>query len=378
MLKLAFFNLFRRKSRTALALAGLIIGIGSLIVMIGLVEGIFLETTEALGNLQGLYVLENGKVDDTLSFLDESYVDELAKLSGVKHSIPNTSAILRTVDGETQGLSASAIFGYGTAPETLEESFVGEVVEKLTKGRSLRSGDRRKLLMSQTLADRLKKNVGDSIELNDSKFKIVGIGEVTSELYANILVLTNEDAKELSDFPRGKISTIYLVLKNPEDASKIAQIIDFKYEDELDVYTQQDFADQIGGFLGIFRQVTMVVALIAAFVAAVVVMNTMLMSILERFKEIGVLKAIGWTNDDVVKMIMLEAFFLGFLGGFGSLIVAFMVQAALWSSFGLNVLITPELVLQALVFSIVLSLIAAVYPAQRAVKLNPIDAIREE
>jgi len=105
------------------------------------------------------------------------------------------------------------------------------------------------------------------------------------------------------------------------------------------------------------------------------IVNTILMSIFERFSEIGALKAVGWTKFNIIKMIMLESLAIGIIGGILGLLMGFIADVLLNLIFGLGYSITPALVLQAFGFAVLLGLIAGIYPAYRAASLDPVAAI---
>jgi putative ABC transport system permease protein len=98
---------------------------------------------------------------------------------------------------------------------------------------------------------------------------------------------------------------------------------------------------------------------------------------LERFKEIGALRAVGWTASNVMLMVLLESIFIGVLGGLLGIGLGFIASFGLHLA-GLTAKVTLELVLQAFVFALVLGLAGGIYPAYRASKMDPIQALREE
>ena len=100
------------------------------------------------------------------------------------------------------------------------------------------------------------------------------------------------------------------------------------------------------------------------------------MSVMERKKEIGALRAVGWTNSDVVKMVMYEAAFIGVLGGVLGLASGYSAAWAVQEFAGVKTIVTLDLAVQSFMFAFVLGVAAGVYPAFRASKLDPIEALR--
>ena len=98
----------------------------------------------------------------------------------------------------------------------------------------------------------------------------------------------------------------------------------------------------------------------------------------DRIKEIGALKAVGWTNSNIVKMVMYESLALGVVGGIVGLMVGFGIDVFLNSQFGLPYSITPMLLLEAFSFAVLLGLVGGLYPAYIASKADPIESLRVE
>ena len=114
---------------------------------------------------------------------------------------------------------------------------------------------------------------------------------------------------------------------------------------------------------------------IAVFVAGIGILNTMLMSVLERTKEFGVLKAVGWTEEDIIVLVLSESFLLGVIGAIiGTLSGAIVVEIAK-HYLGIPMAISTNLVIYAWCFSIIVGVLGGIYPAWRASKLDPIEAI---
>ena len=380
MLKVAFLNLWRRKARTFLALLGLVIGVASLIALVSLVDGVNQEATAAFSNMQGIMVFQKGQIylGPLSSKIPLNFEQKLESLSGVKNAIPEVRVAIGKVEGQTQIITGSATVGYGVDLAELNEGSASVILEKIVKGRKLRPGDKGTVMISKTMADDFKKNVGGQIELGNDKFKIIGIFEPVSNLFGNIIVMDIEDARKVGNFPSNKTSTFFVVPADLSQAAKIAKVINFKYPDDLDARSSQDAVEQVGSLIENLRNFAFLVSLIAAVVAAIGVLNTMLMSVLERFKEIGVLKAVGWANNNVITMILLESLFVGFFGGLGGLGLGVLASQFLSSALNLSSVITLTLIIEAMVFSISISVISGLYPAFLASKMEPIDALRAE
>ncbi len=179
------------------------------------------------------------------------------------------------------------------------------------------------------------------------------------------------------DMDKSKVSSFYVLPNNMSQSENIAKKIEFKFED-LEASTQQESAQQLGDVLGNLKLMVWVVSLIAAIVAGVGIINTMLMSVMERTKEIGTLKAVGWTDSNVMLMILFESIFVGLMGGILGIIFGYICSYIVFLISGLVTTVTITTVLQSFLFAFIIGIIGGLYPARIASKLDPIEALRSE
>ncbi len=185
------------------------------------------------------------------------------------------------------------------------------------------------------------------------------------------------EARELSTLDSDKVTSFTVTMFNPLDDKKVAELIELKYPDELQTFTQANLSEQIGGIIDNLKILAVAVALISSVVAGIGIANTMLMSVLERFKEIGALKAVGWTNDDIVKMVLYESLFIGIIGGIFGVLLGFIAAQAI-ASFGLVTKVSLQLAVGSFFGAIIVGLIGGLYPAFIASRMDPIEALRSE
>ena len=378
MISLAFHNLFRHKARTILSLLGIVLGVAAIIVMVAVIDGIQDEIVTALSQLQGVQVLEADSMGPMFSQIDESYTSKLESIQGVRVAVPTIMGLVKNIDGETVPLSMSRVMVYGMDISRQSKTRGETIVAEITKGEELVAGEKGKVMLGEAVAEDYSKFVGSSIKVNGKRFKVKGIFKMNSPLMETTIVLPIDEARNLLDFPEGKVSMYNLDLVNPEEDKKVAKLINFRYGDELDAASSSQFSGEIESLLGDLRLVVFLVAAIAAIVAGIGIINTMLMSVLERFREIGALKAVGWTNYDVMKMIILESIMIGFIGAIAGVILGYAAAEAAKGILGLTLLVTPMLVAEALAFAIAIGLVAGLYPAFVASKMDPVEALTAE
>jgi len=376
MIKLSFLNLFRRKSRTGLALLGIIIGVASIIVLVSIVDGIYGEINDVIGQFQGVYVMEKDSLDQTLSKVDASYESKLESVHGVKEVMPEVWVMPSSIEGgPPANLMAGAVV-YGLDVQKYLAMGGNPWVGEIEQGTFLRPGDGGYVVLGSQIAEDYDKFPGSTFKVDGEKFKVKGIYRAGSDMLGSMIVMSQEDARDLSGFPDDKVNGFYIELTDPTLDKRVAQEINFRFRDDLDAYSSSDYSDMMGSVLGNFRLLVFFIAGISAIVGGVGIINTILMSIMERTKEIGALKAVGWTNTDIMRMILYESMFLGMLGGVFGLALGFLADVFLEQAFGLSYAITMPLVFQAFGFAFIIGLLAGVYPAIRASRLDPVHAIR--
>jgi len=229
------------------------------------------------------------------------------------------------------------------------------------------------------MSEALNRGVGDTVKVGSSRYKVVGIYEsgVTWEEMGGVISL--RDAQEFMGRPR-KVGILMVSIKDPTRAEEIVAKINNEIPD-AHASLSGDFADEmpdmenIGAMLGS-------ISFLAILVGGVGVLNTMLMAVLERTREIGVLRALGWRRWRVLWMILVESLSLGLLGGILGIGIAFMIY------YGFNAIpiysgiLTArwelDTFIRAISIALFLGMLGGVYPALRATRLEPVEALRYE
>jgi ABC-type antimicrobial peptide transport system permease subunit len=237
----------------------------------------------------------------------------------------------------------------------------------------------RQIILGRLMADTLKKDVGDVVELSGTRFKVVGIYETNIGWEQTGGVVTLRDAQNFIGRPR-QVSMIAVKVKDPDRAPAIVEQINTKYPG---VYAAlgAEFAEQMPDIQSSNAMLDGI-SFIAIIAGGLGVLNTMLMSVFERTREIGVLRALGWRRKSVLGMILREAVLLGALGGvagiaFSFVMVELMQQSAAFSSWVAPVW-SVNIFARAILLSIFLGVIGGLYPAYRATRLSPVEALRYE
>ncbi len=316
-----------------------------------------------------------------LNYFDLSKVDEIKKVPGVESATAGIGVFLDE--------SSSHSFGAPDMVIGLDLSSAGSMLNKLNvaKGRMLEKGDRRKVTIGSTLAEKLNARVGEEVKLRGEPFEVVGILETTLSAPDQFAFVPYPDAFELflkanPFFKEQEIAaTIYVAANKGTDQEQLADRIG-KDVAELKVISPEEAEKQISQFSLIFNAILLGIGLIALLVGGLSIINTMIMSVSERTREIGLKKAVGAETRSILGEYLLESAMIGFFGGVigtGTGIAAIAVLNSITRSKQITVFaITPMVVIGPIIFAVVLGTLAGVFPALRAARLKPVESLRED
>ncbi|RLJ10250.1 MAG: hypothetical protein DRP15_00590 [Candidatus Aenigmatarchaeota archaeon] len=373
MIDIIFKNIMRNKTRTFLTVLGILIGIGAVVSLGSIAEGIDATVQSGLELTAGkiMVIEKDSGFFGFLGELTDEDIEVIENVGGIKDIVPVLAYVERFKS--TAGYDWSAI---GIDPGKTEY-FVGENIE-MEEGRSLEEDDTEVAVVGNDMAEKYDLHVGDTWTIQKMEFEIVGIIEKTNiqDIDTSIIVPLQDlqDALESDTF-----QMIYVIPEDLRDTEIIAENIK-EASDRLDTLTTKEFARQASEIVERIRFFTMGIGAIAAVVGGLGVMNTMIMSVIERRREIGVLKAVGATNHMVLRQILTESALISLMGGIGGIIIGIVTSFLLGSMARgqIQAVVTPQLALTGLVFALCLGLIGGYYPAIKAARLDPVEALRYE
>jgi len=391
--KMAMNNLRQRKLRSALTIIGIVIGIAAVVSLISTGIGASKFIAGQLGQLGAnkLFIGPNtagrfGPQSSTQPLTDDD-IDEIKKIQGIDTvaGVLFKSMPVKFND-ETRLLNI-----FGVDPKVALKTF-GEIQGfQISKGRWIQQGDKFSVNIGPMIASKtFSKNieVGNKIEINEIKFKVVGITKETGQQNNDIMITIPIDTlREISG--GGKEYSIMLASVNDinkiEDIAKLVQkrLDDIHGEKVMSVLTTSQLVSNISNIFSSLSVLLSAIAAISLLVAAIGISNTMLITVMERTREIGIMKAVGATNWNVLEIFLMEAAVTGLIGGIFGVILGAVVSEiinGMSGLFGMPLVtaITPELIVGAIVLAVGVGTIAGFYPARRAAKLHPIDALRYE
>lgn len=362
-------NPFRNKTRTALAVVGIAIGIATIVALGIITDGLKSSTEETLkAGGADFTVVETNVSDMFLSEIDESYVNKIKEVNGVDDAVGILTAIQPVGDNPYFVI-------IGIDPSKLTMSGM-----KITNGTEFSSPDAKEVIIGKVGAQKLNKTLGDTITLGKEDYKVVGVFE-TGDLQQDggtYMSLKNVQAIEEKE---GKVTMIYVKIKNDANVDEITRSIEDNYGKDITTIASLEDLQSVDQGLNTIDTASWAISLLAIVIGGIGVINTMIMSVYERTREIGVLKAVGWKDRRILSMILGESIVLTLAAGVVGIImglVAIQVLMALGMSGFIQPVYSPDVFLRGLLVALIVGLIGGFYPAYRASRLPPTEALRYE
>jgi putative ABC transport system permease protein len=345
--KMAFNNIRRRKLRSALTMLGIIIGVATIVVLVGITAGATSVVKEETSSL--MYdVTISPSLSSGSSLMDNqtaSKVESYPKL----YNVTEFTGFQETINGN-------------------DVTIQGTNNWKQLKLKTGSSG----VVVDSGVAEKLGYTVGSKVKIKDQDMTVTGIAKENGE---NIYV-DQSLAKQMAD---NKVSAI--TARTYGDPKTVAEDL----QNNITGVSAQTKSEKVAEVQDMVNQSMLFASIIASvglLVGIISVINTMLISVMERTKQLGILKAIGFTNGEIMGSTLFEAGILGFLGAVIGVVIGavgiFAAANALHFTDYMSEMLPVWLIVTVIVGSTVLSILAGLYPARRASKLNVVEALRDE
>lgn len=387
---LALKSIRHRKLRSWLTVIGIVIGVAAIISLITLSRSLenTIETQfEEFGANRILISAKGFQGPGTLSEgLTTNDVETIEKISGFDYVIPGIFRSAEVVYKTQVGFTL-----IGAIPAEYYEEFYKDTGIEIEEGRNIKEDEKNVAIIGVRVAqDMFSKeiHVGDKIKINTQEFRVVGIvEEIGNAQDDNQISISLDDARILFVEEQGVdviIAQVQSSQEIPELQKEIEQELEKKRDDtNFQVLTAAQILEQINQVLGIMQIVLIGIAAISLIVGAIGIMNSMYTSVLERTKEIGIMKAIGAQNKDILTIFLIESGLIGLVGGILGTLLGIALALAIGpfsqnAGFTLIITIEPLVIFFGLIFASAVGILAGIVPAYQASKLKPIDALRYE
>ena len=405
-IKVGISNLFMRRIRSWLTMIGIFIGIAAVVALISLGQGM----KEAIGNIflnigsdKLIVTAKTGMQfsgppgSSAASNLTTHDMDVIKRANGVKQV---AGRLIRPAKLE---FSNEVVYYFAASLPDDEEGrkLVIESNKYETEaGRLLKKGDRFKALIGNSVANKgvfkkKKIELSNKIKINSVEFLVVGILKKSGNPQQDsVVIIPEETMREVLDIDKKKVDLIAVKVQKGIDVNKVADEIEkvMRRDRNLDIgkedfqiQTPQQILATLNTILTIVQIVLVGIAAISLLVGGIGIANTMYTAVIERTKEIGIMKSIGAQNKDIMLIFAIESGLLGFVGGVIGISLG-MAMSKLVEVIAFKVLGTSlikayfpwYLIVGSLIFSILIGTISGFLPAKQAASLKPVDALRYE
>ncbi len=362
---MAIQSLWQRSARTLLTLGVIAITVGGIIALEAAVSGM-MDTFADMSADSEIMVRQAGVADTEYSALDERVGDKIAAFPEVAHV--SGMAFSGTVLPD----SGAVFIMLGYAPNEY-------AIRQFNIVEGERIATNRQIMLGSMMAEAMKLSVGDTLELSSNRFKVVGIYEsgVTWQEMGGVTTL--RDAQNFMGRPH-KVGMMMVKVHDPEQAETVVAKINTQIPD-AHASLSGEFAQEMPDMSNANAMLGSI-SFLAIFVGGVGVLNTMLMAVMERTREIGVFRALGWRRWRILRLILTEALMLGLMGGAIGIGLAFVLFNAFNAIPIYNGMLSArwelDIFMRAIAVALGLGLLGGLYPAFRATRLQPVEALRYE
>lgn len=383
ILKGSLKNIKNNKLRSALTMLGLVIGIASVIILVGIGNGTSNQVTSQVQSLGTNVLTLNINSSDTS--LEYSQLDDLLKIDNIESVAPYKSVSSTVTRGDTTSQRASII--------ATTQEYMNTTNLTISKGRLLSvidlENNSKVCLLGNDIASTLfslSNPIGQTIKINGDNYTVIGvITAVGNSMGSNIddmIIIPFTTAKYLGSDT--SINSLYIKVQDENKIEKTTSLIENYITQTLGITTDYFSVSSQDSMLDTMESVNDTLSLLLAGIASISlivggigVMNVMLVSVTERTKEIGIRKALGAKKSDILVQFLIEALVLCICGGIIGVISGILIGTVL-GKMGYTFTPNTSIIILSFSSSALIGIIFGIFPARKAAKLNPIDALHTD
>ncbi len=408
IVRFSLSNITHKKLRSWLTILGIVIGVASVVALVSIGEGAQASITSRLGGLGADMITVSSGFSRTgrggFGFGGGGFGEGGATTKNLTESdvmiIKSTAGVLY-VDGIASGRGE---LSYGGEFTTISVQGVDTNVWKnmittgLASGRYLATGDTNVIVIGSNVASMFKTplTINRMVSIEGANFKIVGILQSSGGFGGSdsTVFMPVQNARQIFNLPLNKISSISIKVNDASMAINISDAITQRLIiTRHDTANTQDFTvtssaaaqQQVSSITGTLTLFLAAIASISLLVGGIGISNTMFTSVLERTRQIGILKSLGATDNEVMKIFLTESGLIGLIGGITGAVIGIAASFVI-TEIGIRIIgnagtvtvISPQLVAAAIGFSFIIGALSGVFPARRAARLQPVEALRYE
>jgi putative ABC transport system permease protein len=396
-LRIALTNLTHRRLRSLLTLVGIFAGIAAVVALVSLGQGLqgaindqFSDIGADVFTMTGAGSAYGPPGTNAVGKLTDKDITSIERVNGVKFSF---GRYIKPLQIEYQGTISSKYLASLPEGESYE-LMVQALNVNVEEGRMLRSDDKRNIVVGGgfSVGDKTPQ-VGERVIIKEQTFRIVGKLKKTGNPFVDPTILMTKDTTEELFNVQDDYSIIVTAVNEGADLLEVRDAVERQLrkdrgvkegEEDFSISTPQETLESLNSILMTVQVLIVGIAAISLLVGAIGIANTMYTAILERRREIGIMKSVGAKNNDILIIFLIESGLLGLVGGIIGLLVGIGiskgVEAGAYYYFGESLIkatIPFWLIAGSLSFAFILGTLSGTLPARQASQLKPVDALRK-